>query len=84
MNNSPVALELELLLNNYWILKDERPKDYYRIKNKLRDLREFSNNKLGCDIYCNNKLIKLEKIPITRDTYKIEQFDNVLDYVIFI
>ena len=83
MNNS-VVYELDLLLNNYWIVKEDRPKDYYRIKNKLKDLRELANNKLGCDIYCNNKLIKLEKIPINTDTYKIEEFDKQVDYVIFI
>ena len=82
--NSEVAYELDLLLNNYWIVKEDRPKDYYRIKNKLKELRELANNKLGCDIYCNNKLIKLEKIPISTDTYKIEEFDKQVDYVIFI
>ncbi len=82
MNNG-ITYELDLLLNNFWILKDDRPKDYYRIKNKLKELRELANNKLGCDIYCNNKLIKLEKAPINENTYKIEEFDNPLDYVLF-
>ena len=82
MNNS-YSYELDLLLNNYWIVKEERPKDYYRLKNKLKDLREFASSKLGCDIYCNNKLIKLEKIPISTDVYKIEEFDKQVDYVIF-
>lgn len=82
--NNEMVYELDLLLNNYWIVKENRPKDYYRIKNKLKELRELANNKLGCDIYCNNKLIKLEKIPISTDTYKIEEFDKQIDYVIFL
>ena len=83
MNNS-VVKELDLLLNNYWIVKENNPTDYYHIKNHLKELREIANNKLGCDIFCNNKVIKLEKIPINTDTYKIEEFDNPLDYVLFI
>ncbi len=82
MNSYPVK-ELDLLLNNFWIVKENNPAEYYKIKNKLKELREFANNKLGCDIYCNNKLIKLEKNPINYEIYKIEEFDNQLDYVLY-
>ncbi len=76
--------ELNELLDNFWILKESNPKSYYKIKKHLKELRDIANNKLGCDIICNSKLIKLEKLPIkVSNTYKIEAFDEQLDYVIF-
>lgn len=82
--NERVVDEFNLLLNNYWILKEDDPSIYYKIKKQLKILRDIANNKLGCDIICNNKLIKLEKLPIkVSNTYKIEEFDEQLDYVLF-
>lgn len=76
--------EMDLLLNNFWISKKDNKESYYKVKNKLSFLREISN-KLGCDIICNNKIIKLEKIPYTIDkTYNIYEFDEKLDYVLFV
>lgn len=76
--------ELNELLDNFWILKESNSKSYYKIKKHLKELRDIANNKLGCDIICNSKLIKLEKLPIKiSNTYKIEAFDEQLDYVIF-
>ena len=40
---------------------------------------------MGCDIICNNKLIKLEKNPLWLDNvYGIPEFDRKLDYVLFL
>ncbi len=82
--NDGMVDELDLLLNQFWILKQDNEKNFYAVRKKLKELREFSNMKLGCDIISNNKLIKLEKIPIQGlDTFQIEEFDHPLDYVLF-
>lgn len=82
--NESIVEELSELLDNLWILKENNSKTYYKIKKHLKELRDLANNKLGCDIICNSKLIKLEKLPIKiNNTYKIEAFDEQLDYVIF-
>jgi len=84
MNNETIFEELNLLLDNFWILKGENPTEYYKIKKHLKELRDIANKKLGCDIICNSKLIKLEKLPTKNsNTYKIEEFDDQLDYVLF-
>ena len=73
--------ELELLLNNFIITKESNKEDYYKIKSKIKKLREFTTNKLGCDIIINSSLIKLEKIPSVIDnTFKIEDFSSMKDY----
>ena len=74
--------EFNLLLNNWWITKKDNRDDYYKIKSKLTNLREIAS-KLGCDIICNNKLIKLEKNPLWLDeVYNIPNFDKKIDYVL--
>lgn len=76
--------ELEILLNNFIITKANNRDDYYKIKSKIKKIREFTTNKLGCDIILNSNLIKLEKIPSVIDnTFKIEQFDNQKDYILY-
>lgn len=77
--------ELELLLNNFIITKENNKDDYYKVKSKIKQIREFTTSKLGCDIIINSSLIKLEKIPSMIDnTFKIENFDNIKDYIFFI
>lgn len=77
--------ELELLLNNFIITKEKNKEEYYKIKSKIKKIREFTTNKLGCDVIVTSSLIKLEKIPSTIDnTFKIEAFDKQKDYILFI
>ena len=77
--------ELELLLNNFIITKENNREEYYRIKSKIKKLREFTTTKLGCDIIINSLLIKLEKIPsIIDNTFKIEEFISIKDYCFFV
>ena len=77
--------ELELLLNNFIITKENNKDDYYKVKSKIKQIREFTTSKLGCDIIINSSLIKLEKIPSMIDnTFKIEDFDNIKDYIFFV
>ena len=53
--------ELEILLNNRWILKSDNKELYYQLRDAVGDLRKFSNEKLGCQIIDNSILIKMEK-----------------------
>ena len=77
--------ELELLLNNFIITKEKDKDSYYKIKSKIKKLREFTTTKLGCDIIINSSLIKLEKIPSVIDnTFKIEDFNSTKDYALFV
>lgn len=80
-----ISQELELLLNNFLITKENNSEAYYKIKSKIKKLREFATNKLGCDIIINSSLVKLEKIPTIIDqTFKIEAFDSQKDYILFV
>lgn len=77
--------ELELLLNNFIIAKEKNPDDYYKVKAKIKKIREFTTTKLGCDIIINSNLIKLEKIPsIIDNTFQMEDFDSIKEYPLFV
>ena len=75
--------DLEYLLNNYWIVKDDNPEFYYKIKNNIDSYKNFVQTKLGSKIIVNNRIIKLEKIPTVVKNYMgIMNFNNTLEYVI--
>ncbi|MBQ8473034.1 MAG: DUF2398 family protein [Bacilli bacterium] len=77
--------ELELLLNNFLITKENNKEAYYKIKSKIKKIREFATSKLGCDVIVNSSLIKLEKIPsIIDNTFSISDFNDQKDYIFFI
>ncbi|MBP3920757.1 MAG: DUF2398 family protein [Bacilli bacterium] len=77
--------ELELLLNNYIITKEKNKDEYYKIKSKIKKIREFVNTKLGCDVIINSSLIKLEKLPSVIDnTFKIDEFNGEKDYILYL
>ena len=77
--------ELETLLNNYWIVKDDNPEVYIRIKNSLDSYKNFIQDKLGSKLIVNSRFIKLEKIPALPKSYMaIEQLDSKLEYVLLL
>ena len=77
--------ELELLLNNFLITKENDKEAYYKIKSKIKKIREFTTTKLGCDVIVNSSLIKLEKIPSKIDNiFGIPGFNNQKEYILFI
>ena len=73
----------EKLLENYWIVKDQREEEYNNIKRDMSDeLQTFIKNKLGYKLIINPYLIKLEKIPGIPQTFMgIQEFETKLDYV---
>ncbi len=55
--------EVMLLLENYWLLRDTDPENYYRIKDKEHELRTFFREKLGYTLIVNPHLIRVVKRP---------------------
>jgi uncharacterized protein (TIGR02678 family) len=73
--------ELELLLENYWIIKDDDKELYYRIKDAIPQFKSFLNDKLGYHVIVNPNVIKLEKLPGKAESWMgIEEFDSVMEY----
>lgn len=75
--------ELEYLLNNYWCVKEQNPKEYFKIKNNLDYYKDFIQTKLGSRLIVNDRFIKLEKIPAVPKSYMgILDFNDTLEYTI--
>ena len=75
--------ELEYLLNNYWCVKEENPKEYFQIKNNLDYYKDFIQTKLGSRLIVNDRFIKLEKIPAIPKSYMgLPNFTDTLEYSI--
>ena len=75
--------ELEYLLNNYWCVKEQNPKEYFKIKNNLDYYKDFIQTKLGSHLIVNDRFIKLEKIPAVPKSYMgISNFNDTLEYTI--
>lgn len=72
---------LEKLLENYWVLKDDDKELYYSIKDSLPEYSDFLNEKLGYHVIVNQNLIKLEKIPGKAEAWMgIGEFDSQIEY----
>lgn len=54
---------MQLLLNNFWILKEDDLDNYYKIKRNQHLLRDYINKTLGSRLIIHDRFIKLEKIP---------------------
>ena len=75
--------ELEYLLNNYWCVKEQNPKEYFKIKNNLDYYKDFIQTKLGSRLIVNDRFIKLEKIPAVPKSYMgLANFNDRLEYII--
>ncbi|KRQ87414.1 hypothetical protein ABG79_00752 [Caloramator mitchellensis] len=73
--------ELELLLENYWISKDEDKELYYKIKDHIHEFKSFITEKLGYQIIINPYLIKLEKLPGKAEEWMgISTFHSPIEY----
>ena len=75
--------ELEMLLDNYWIIKDDDKELFYRVKDSILQFKAFLNEKLGYRILMNQHLIKLEKIPGSAESFMgIVEFNDPTEYVL--
>lgn len=76
--------ELEILLEKFWIIKDEDKDLYYSVKDAAPAFKEFLEEKLGYKLIINPYMIKLEKLPGKAEAWMgIQEFDEQLDYAFF-
>ncbi len=76
--------ELEVLLNNFWIVKEKNTELYHAIKDASPKFKDFIEEKLGYRLIINPYIIKLEKIPGRPEKWMgIESFDSNMDYALF-
>ena len=54
---------LQELLKRKWILRKEDPELYNRVRDSVKEIRKFVQEKFGYMIILTPYLIKLEKIP---------------------
>lgn len=74
---------IDLLLNNYWIIRDKNKDDYYDIKHEINDknIKRFIQEMLGWKLIHTEHLIKLEKIPSHAEAFMgIQEFTDIKDY----
>ena len=75
---------LQLLFENYWILRKENPREYRKLRSIEKDLRRIVSERFGYRIYFHTDFIKLEKLPVESSPWMgILEFEEQMDYVIF-
>lgn len=76
--------ELELLLNQRWVLKSENKELYYQLRDAIGDIRKYASDKLGCQVTENALMVKMEKIPVIPETFMgIQDFSSKEEYAFF-
>lgn len=76
--------ELEILLERFWLSKEQDKELYYRIKDAYPDFKDFLQDKLGYRVIINPYIIKLEKLPGKPESWMgIEDFNDKLEYAFF-
>lgn len=72
---------IEELMSRRWILKKDDPALFYMIKDNLKEIKKFMQEKLGYIIVINPQMIKLEKIPGKAEAWMgIQEFQSVREY----
>lgn len=73
--------ELHMLLENFWILRDEDRDAYYRIRDAQERMKSFLEEKLGYRLLINPRMAKLEKVPGEAEPWMgIQDFKEPMDY----
>ncbi len=74
---------LEILLDHYWVVKDDDKELFYQVKDSIPQFKTFLSDKLGYGLVMNQHLIKLEKIPGSAESFMgIQAFSHKKEYVI--
>jgi uncharacterized protein (TIGR02678 family) len=74
---------LTLLLEHYWILREEQPEQYQLIRQYEPVLRPYLFEKCGWRLIQNPQFYKLEKIPAEPETWMgIADFQHPRDYAL--
>jgi len=75
---------LQELLKRKWILRKEDPELYNRVRDSVKEIRKFVQEKFGYMIILTPYLIKLEKIPgYVEEWMGIQEFQSVQEYQMF-
>lgn len=75
--------ELEILLDQYWVIKDDNKDLFYQVKDSIPQFKTFLSDKLGYRLLINQHLIKLEKIPGSPEPFMgIQAFTDTIEYVL--
>lgn len=73
--------EFRALLDRFWIMREENRELYYALKRSQPEYRQFVNERLGWNLFINESVVKLEKIPPKAAPWMgIPSFQSVLDY----
>ncbi len=82
-DNEEVREVLALLLENYWIVREERPEQYNLIRRYEPFIRRYLFEKCGWRLMQNPQFYKLEKIPAQPQSWMgIEEFQQPRDYAL--
>lgn len=75
---------LELLFEQFWIIREEEPDKYQMVREREAVLRPYLLEKFGYRLIIHRYFVKLEKIPIVPESWMgIEQFLIPRDYALF-
>lgn len=73
--------ELQKLLDCFWIVREEDPEWYYRVREQETALRAFLRDKLGCQLVLNAHVAKIEKVPGEAQAWMgLQELQQPLDY----
>ncbi|KYH35066.1 hypothetical protein CLTEP_10590 [Clostridium tepidiprofundi DSM 19306] len=74
--------ELRVLLEKYFIFKDNDKDTYYSIKDNYKNFKTFIKDKLGYELLIRGDFIKLEKLPGKAEGWMgIDEFDDIREYI---
>ncbi len=75
---------LELLMEQFWILRETQPEEYQLIREREHSVRRYVEEKLGFRFIVHQHFIKLEKIPSEPESWMgITSFRSTMDYAMF-
>lgn len=73
--------ELDLLLERFWIIKEQDKESYYRIKDAYPSFKSFLEDKLGYRLIITPYHVKLEKLPGKAESWMgIQAFEDKMEY----
>ncbi|GLB61453.1 TIGR02678 family protein [Cytobacillus sp. NCCP-133] len=75
---------LGTLFEQFWILREEEPETYRKIRDREQKLKRYIQEKFGLELTVHQHFIKLEKIPVKPENWMgIQSFQEQMDYAIF-
>lgn len=75
---------IEILLSRRMVIRKLDPKLYYQVKDEIKSVKKFIQEKLGYIITVTPHLIKLEKVPAVSEIWMgIQEFQSVKEYRMF-